>query len=108
VSQTSGRACRGAAGRAGCGATFVARMAVLVLAFHLVQATAASESRAFVPAPDRVADAVADANRVAGRHESLRLELTMAIAWENASSKFNRALRIPSQQLWKRRAEIEG
>lgn len=32
------------------------------------------------------------------------LELTMAIAWENASSKFNRALRIPSQELWKRRA----
>jgi alkylhydroperoxidase family enzyme len=36
------------------------------------------------------------------------VELTMAIAWENASSKFNRALRIPSQQLWKRRSEIEG
>ena len=32
------------------------------------------------------------------------LQLTMAIAWENASSKFNRALRIPSQELWKRRA----
>ena len=29
-------------------------------------------------------------------------ELTEIIAWENASSKFNRALRIPSQQLWKR------
>jgi alkylhydroperoxidase family enzyme len=29
-------------------------------------------------------------------------ELTMVIAWENASSKFNRALRIPSQGLWKR------
>jgi len=25
----------------------------------------------------------------------------MTIAWENASSKFNRALRIPSQRLWK-------
>ena len=36
------------------------------------------------------------------------LELTMAIAWENASSKFNRALRIPSQQLWKRRPESQG
>ena len=36
------------------------------------------------------------------------VELTMAIAWENASSKFNRALRIPSQQLWKRRSEVEG
>ena len=31
------------------------------------------------------------------------VELTEIIAWENASSKFNRALRIPSQQLWKRR-----
>lgn len=29
------------------------------------------------------------------------LELTAVIAWENASSKFNRALRIPSQNLWK-------
>jgi alkylhydroperoxidase family enzyme len=28
--------------------------------------------------------------------------LTAIIAWENASSKFNRALRIPSQGLWKR------
>jgi alkylhydroperoxidase family enzyme len=32
------------------------------------------------------------------------VELTAIIAWENASSKFNRALRIPSQGLWKRRA----
>lgn len=31
------------------------------------------------------------------------IELTATIAWENASSKFNRALRVPSQQLWKRR-----
>ena len=31
------------------------------------------------------------------------VELTAVIAWENASSKFNRALRVPSQQLWKRR-----
>ena len=29
------------------------------------------------------------------------VELTMLIAWENASSKFNRALRIPSQGFWK-------
>ena len=32
------------------------------------------------------------------------VELTGIIAWENASSKFNRALRIPSQGLWKGRA----
>ena len=30
------------------------------------------------------------------------VELTAIIAWENASSKFNRALRVPSQNLWKR------
>jgi alkylhydroperoxidase family enzyme len=30
------------------------------------------------------------------------VELTEIIAWENASAKFNRALRIPSQNLWKR------
>jgi len=30
------------------------------------------------------------------------VELTATIAWENSSSKFNRALRVPSQQLWKR------
>ena len=29
-------------------------------------------------------------------------ELTMIIAWENASSRFNRAFRIPSQEFWQR------
>jgi alkylhydroperoxidase family enzyme len=29
-------------------------------------------------------------------------ELTMIIAWENASSRFNRAFRLPSQEFWKR------
>ena len=40
-----------------------------------------------------------------GRHydEDAIVELTAVIAWENASSKFNRALRVPSQHLWKRR-----
>ena len=33
------------------------------------------------------------------------VELTAIIAWENASSKFNRALRVPSQKLWKRANE---
>jgi len=28
----------------------------------------------------------------------------MIIAWENASSRFNRAFRIPSQGFWKRDA----
>lgn len=31
------------------------------------------------------------------------VELTVVIAWENASSKFNRALRIGSQGLWNSR-----
>ncbi len=30
------------------------------------------------------------------------VELTAMIAWENFSSKFNRALRVDSQELWKR------
>jgi alkylhydroperoxidase family enzyme len=30
------------------------------------------------------------------------VELTAVIAWENSSSKFNRALRVPSQELWTR------
>jgi alkylhydroperoxidase family enzyme len=30
------------------------------------------------------------------------VELTAIVAWENASAKFNRALRVPSQGLWKR------
>ena len=33
--------------------------------------------------------------------EAALVELTAAIAWENASSKFNRALRIESQGLWR-------
>ena len=32
------------------------------------------------------------------------VELTAIIAWENSSSKFNRALRVPSQKLWKQNA----
>ena len=34
--------------------------------------------------------------------EDAIVELTAIIAFENFSSKFNRALRIPSQNLWKR------
>ena len=65
---------------------------------------------------ERVALEFADAMTITGREVSdglfarLRefydddalVELTATIAWENASSKFNRALRIPSQQLWKK------
>ncbi|MGH2532726.1 MAG: carboxymuconolactone decarboxylase family protein [Thermomicrobiales bacterium] len=35
------------------------------------------------------------------------VELTATIAWENASSKFNRALRVPAQGLWKRQQAAE-
>lgn len=66
---------------------------------------------------ERTALEFADAMTVTGRNVSDELfarlrkfydedslvELTATIAWENASSKFNRALRVPSQQLWKRR-----
>jgi alkylhydroperoxidase family enzyme len=34
-------------------------------------------------------------------NEAEIVELTAIIAWENASSKFNRALRVPSQNLWR-------
>ena len=34
-------------------------------------------------------------------NEDELVELTATIAWENCSSKFNRALRIPAQGLWK-------
>ena len=65
---------------------------------------------------ERTALAYADAITITGRDVSddlfarLRrfwsddaiVELTEVIAWENASSKFNRALRIPSQGLWRR------
>lgn len=29
-------------------------------------------------------------------------EITMIVAWENASARFNRAFRIPAQGFWKR------
>lgn len=65
---------------------------------------------------ERVVLAYADCMTITGRETSDELfsrlrqfydddalvELTEIIAWENASSKFNRALRIPSQKLWKR------
>ena len=64
---------------------------------------------------ERVALEYADAMTITGRDVSDELfarlrgvydddaviELTMLIAWENSSSKFNRALRVPSQRLWK-------
>lgn len=66
---------------------------------------------------ERVALEFADSMTITGRDVSDELfgklrefysddalvELTATIGWENASSKFNRALRVPSQQLWRRR-----
>ena len=40
--------------------------------------------------------------RVQRHYDDTIAELTMIIAWENASSRFNRAFRIPSQEFWKR------
>lgn len=48
-----------------------------------------------------VDDALFAALRAAFDDDAL-VELTATIAWENASSKFNRALRVPSQNLWQR------
>jgi alkylhydroperoxidase family enzyme len=40
--------------------------------------------------------------RVREHHDEEQIVgLTMLIAWENASSRFNRALRVPSAGLWK-------
>lgn len=65
---------------------------------------------------ERVALEYADCMTITGREVSEELfarlrrhydddalvELTATIAWENASAKFNRALRVPSQRLWRR------
>ena len=40
--------------------------------------------------------------RLQRHYDDTIAELTMIIAWENASSRFNRAFRIPSQGFWKR------
>ena len=65
---------------------------------------------------ERLALSYADAMTITGREvddalfaalreafdDDTLVELTATIAWENASSKFNRALRVPSQGLWRR------
>ena len=65
---------------------------------------------------ERAALAYADAMTITGRdvdddlfarlreffNDDEIVELTIIVAWENSSSKFNRALRVPSQQLWRR------
>jgi len=51
---------------------------------------------------DRDADDALFARLRAHYTDDQLVELTATIAWENASSKFNRALRVPSQGLWRR------
>jgi alkylhydroperoxidase family enzyme len=77
---------------------------------------AAWESSTLFDGTERLVLELADAMTITGREVTDELfarvrerfdddavvELTEIVAWENASSKFNRALRIPSQQLWRR------
>jgi alkylhydroperoxidase family enzyme len=81
-----------------------------------ILALAEYEKSAFYSEAEKMALRYADQMTITGREvsdqffEELRkfydtdalVELTAIIAWENASSKFNRALRVPSQKLWKR------
>jgi alkylhydroperoxidase family enzyme len=74
------------------------------------------ESSPLFDSVERLVLELADAMTITGRDVSEELfarvrerfdddaivELTEIVAWENASSKFNRALRIPSQKLWRR------
>ncbi len=74
------------------------------------------ESSPLFDSVERLVLEYADAMTITGRDVSEELftrvrvrfdndaivELTEIVAWENASSKFNRALRIPSQKLWRR------
>lgn len=83
-----------------------------------IDALASYASSELYSEAERVALEFADSMTITGREvsdelfERLRefydddalVELTAIIAWENASSKFNRALRVPSQHLWKRRS----
>jgi alkylhydroperoxidase family enzyme len=89
----------------------------LGIADEKILALAEYATSAFYSEVERVTLEYADGMTITGREVSdelfarLRtfysddelLELTEIIAWENASSKFNRALRIPSQGLWQRK-----
>ena len=80
------------------------------------EALAEYATSALFTTEERLALEYADCMTITGREVSdemfLRLrqfynddalvELTAIIAWENASSKFNRALRVPSQGFWKK------
>ena len=88
----------------------------LGLADEKIEALAEYATSPLYSEEERLALEYADSMTITGREvsdelfERLRrrytddaiVELTAIIAWENSSSKFNRALRVPSQKLWKR------
>ena len=87
----------------------------LGVAREKIEALADYATSPLYTAAERVALEYADAMTITGRDVSDELfarlrefynddeivELTAVIAWENSSSKFNRALRVPSQKLWR-------
>jgi len=86
----------------------------LGLSREKIEALADYAASPLYSAAERIALEYADAMTITGRDVSDELfarlrevynddeiiELTAIIAWENSSSKFNRALRVPSQKLW--------
>ena len=89
------------------------------MAYEKILALSEYETSPLYTEAERVALSYADSMTITGRevtdelfarlrdfyNDDAIVELTEIIAWENASSKFNRALRIPSQKLWKRKEE---
>jgi alkylhydroperoxidase family enzyme len=87
-----------------------------------IEALAEYASHPLYTEAERVALEYADCMTITGRETSDELfarlrrfydddsivELTAIIAWENASSKFNRALRVPSQKLWQPNSTNDG
>ncbi|HZE63574.1 MAG TPA: hypothetical protein VE056_06820 [Pyrinomonadaceae bacterium] len=79
-----------------------------------IKALATYATSELYDAAERVALECADSMTITGRdvsndlfarlkgyyNDDAIIELTATIAWENSSSKFNRALRVPSQHFW--------
>ena len=79
-----------------------------------IKALATYATSELYDAAERVALEYADSMTITGRdvsndlfarlkgyyNDDAIIELTATIAWENSSSKFNRALRVPSQHFW--------
>ncbi len=76
------------------------KAALIAFAPHFEEATVAALAYADAMTVADVGDDCFD--RVAQHFNADQLvELTEVIAWENASARFNRALRVGSQHLWK-------